>query len=114
MAGIVFCRTRNECDALAARLAMDLRLKEPTGSVFAYHAGKSDSTRRQLSNTWTSSAGKARLDICCATISFGMGIDRPDVDFVVHFTLPQSISAYHQAFGRLLLTQTPLGIWKGG
>ncbi|KAL3898553.1 MAG: hypothetical protein SGCHY_002668 [Lobulomycetales sp.] len=100
MAGIVFCRTRNECDALAARLAMDLRLKEPTGSVFAYHAGKSDSTRRQLSNTWTSSAGKARLDICCATISFGMGIDRPDVDFVVHFTLPQSISAYHQESGR--------------
>jgi superfamily II DNA/RNA helicase len=55
--------------------------------------------RKRVIEDWTSGNGPR---ICIATVCFGMGIDRSDVDFVVHYSLPMNLSAYHQV--RLFLT----------
>lgn len=85
--GIVFCATRAECDEIGARLISD-RI-----DACVYHAGKSKTDRKRVVDEWSRGIGPR---ICIATECFGMGIDRPDVDFVVHYSLPKTLSAYHQ------------------
>jgi ATP-dependent DNA helicase RecQ len=62
----------------------------------AYHAGLDDAERLRVQNTFA--AGRAR--VVCATNAFGMGIDRPDIELVVHYEIPGSIEAYYQEIGR--------------
>ena len=65
-------------------------------SAEAYHAGLADAERLRVQNAFA--AGTAR--VVCATNAFGMGIDRPDIEVVVHYELPGSLEAYYQEIGR--------------
>jgi ATP-dependent DNA helicase RecQ len=62
----------------------------------AYHAGMKDDERTRVQDAFASGA----LPVVCATNAFGMGIDRPDVDAVVHYAIPGSLEAYYQEIGR--------------
>ena len=89
-AGIIYCTSRREVDALAAWL---------TGighTALPYHAGLSDGERSRHQDAFLSE----RADIIVATVAFGMGIDRSDVRFVVHAGAPRSLEHYQQESGR--------------
>ncbi|KER33574.1 LOW QUALITY PROTEIN: hypothetical protein T265_12604 [Opisthorchis viverrini] len=88
--GIVYCRTRSDCELMASSLS---GRGLPTR---AYHAGLTKTARENVQNDW--SAGV--FPVVAATISFGMGVDRANVRFVFHWTLPKSIASYYQESGR--------------
>jgi ATP-dependent DNA helicase RecQ len=88
--GIVYCRARKSTEQVAAML-------EAEGyNAFAYHAGMDARARRTALERFQSEDGI----IAVATIAFGMGIDKPDVRFVVHLDLPKNVEAYYQETGR--------------
>ena len=87
---IVYCFSRKDTEELAARL---------TGHghpAVAYHAGLDANTRRLTQERFID----GEVPIVAATIAFGMGIDKPDIRLVVHYTLPKSIEGYYQETGR--------------
>jgi ATP-dependent DNA helicase RecQ len=89
-AGIIYCTSRREVDALAGWLA-------GSGvSALPYHAGLADAERRRHQEAFV----REGADIIVATVAFGMGIDRPDVRFVVHAGAPRSLEHYQQESGR--------------
>ncbi|MDP3269383.1 MAG: DNA helicase RecQ [Legionella sp.] len=88
--GIVYCGTRNSVERLAEKL------QEMGFKARAYHAGLSHSERREVQTLFRYD----RIDIVVATIAFGMGIDKPNVRFVVHHDLPKNIEGYYQETGR--------------
>ncbi|MBQ1856950.1 MAG: RecQ family ATP-dependent DNA helicase [Bacteroidales bacterium] len=88
--GIVYVRNRRKTEEIAAFL------KANGIEAAYYHAGLGHETRAKLQDDWKS--GRARVMVC--TNAFGMGIDKPDVRFVVHFDLPDSPEAYFQEAGR--------------
>ncbi|XP_065214014.1 uncharacterized protein LOC135841119 isoform X2 [Planococcus citri] len=88
--GILYCLSRKECDSTAETL------KKSGVKAESYHAGLSDKQRNDVQSKWVSN----KFQIVCATIAFGMGIDKPDVRFVIHFSLPKSIEGYYQESGR--------------
>ena len=88
--GIVYVRTRDAAELLAAEL------KEEGIAAEYYHAGLPHGERTLRQNEWT--AGKTRVMV--ATNAFGMGIDKPDVRFVVHYGLCASLEEYYQEAGR--------------
>jgi ATP-dependent DNA helicase RecQ len=89
-AGIIYCTSRREVDALAGWLTA-------TGvTALPYHAGLSDDERSRHQDAFLSE----RADIIVATVAFGMGIDRSDVRFVVHAGAPRSLEHYQQESGR--------------
>ncbi|XP_025419354.1 Bloom syndrome protein homolog isoform X2 [Sipha flava] len=88
--GIIYCMTKKECDSTAVLLSRE-GIK-----VASYHAGLTDKQRNNIQLQWTSN----KLNLVCATIAFGMGIDKPDVRYVIHYSLPQSIEGYYQESGR--------------
>ncbi|WCJ43029.1 ATP-dependent DNA helicase Q-like 1 [Euphorbia peplus] len=89
--GIVYCLSKNECAEVSKFLNEKCMIK----TVF-YHAGLSARQRVEAQRKWN--LGEAH--IVCATIAFGMGIDKPDVRFVVHNTMSKSIESYYQESGR--------------
>ena len=89
-AGIIYCTSRREVDALAAWLT---DIGHP---ALPYHAGLSDAERSRHQDAFLSE----RADIIVATVAFGMGIDRSDVRFVVHAGAPRSLEHYQQESGR--------------
>ena len=88
--GIIYCFSRKQVDDLAATLA---RYKY---SVRPYHAGLEDVDRRRNQEAFI----RDDVQIIVATIAFGMGINKPNVRFVIHFDLPKSIENYYQEIGR--------------
>lgn len=89
--GIVYCLSRKECDSVAADL------KTAGIKAESYHAGLSDGERAGVQRRWIT---EDQCKVVCATIAFGMGIDKPDVRFVIHYSLPKSIEGYYQESGR--------------
>ncbi len=88
--GIVYCLSRKKTDETAAMLnGLGLR-------ALPYHAGMEKARRDANQNAFMTEPGL----IMVATIAFGMGIDKPDVRFVIHVDMPGSIEAYYQEFGR--------------
>ncbi|MGB0143178.1 MAG: RecQ family ATP-dependent DNA helicase [Akkermansiaceae bacterium] len=88
--GIVYCATRKKVEEVAETV-------HSWGfKCIAYHGGMTDQEREDTQNQFIS----RKADIAVATNAFGMGIDRPDVRFVVHFEIPGSVEAYYQEAGR--------------
>ncbi len=88
--GIVYTSTRKSVEQITRKL-LDFKL-----SVVGYHAGMTDEERVRAQEDFMT----GRAQVIVATNAFGMGIDKPDIRFVVHFHLPGSIEAYYQEIGR--------------
>ncbi len=88
--GIVYCLTRKRVEQVAAKL------KAAGVKSGAYHAGMNADARTRVQDAFLGD----RLDVVVATVAFGMGIDKPDVRFVVHFDCPKNIEGYYQETGR--------------
>ena len=88
--GIIYCLSRKKVEELAAVL----RANEIKAA--AYHAGLDSTTRTQTQDDFL----MENIDVIVATIAFGMGIDKPDVRFVIHYDIPKSLEGYYQETGR--------------
>ncbi|XP_076945815.1 ATP-dependent DNA helicase Q-like 1 [Bidens hawaiensis] len=89
--GIVYCLSKNECVEVSKFLNEKCKIK----TVY-YHSGLSARQRMTVQQKWHT----GEVHVVCATIAFGMGIDKPDVRFVIHNTLSKSIESYYQESGR--------------
>ncbi|HKD85472.1 MAG TPA: ATP-dependent DNA helicase RecQ [Terriglobales bacterium] len=90
--GIVYCATRKKVEHLAAIL----HEKFPQRTVRAYHAGMETDARKKAQHDFMANADA----VVVATNAFGMGINKPDIRFVVHYNIPASLEAYYQEAGR--------------
>ena len=88
--GIIYCFSRNQVDTLTEKL------KSSGYSALNYHAGLSDEERKDHQQQFI----RDKVRIMVATVAFGMGIDKPNVRFVIHYDLPKSLEEYYQEIGR--------------
>ena len=88
--GIIYCLSRKKVEELAEVLRAN------NINARAYHAGMDSQVRTQTQDDFI----MERLDVIVATIAFGMGIDKPDVRFVIHYDIPKSLEGYYQETGR--------------
>jgi len=88
--GIVYCFSRASADSVAAKLAQD------GVKSLAYHAGLSGKERSANQDAFL----RDEVRVVCATVAFGMGINKPNVRFVIHHDLPKNIEGYYQETGR--------------
>ncbi|XP_078435713.1 RECQ helicase l1 isoform X1 [Wolffia australiana] len=91
MCGIIYCLSKNESVNVSSYLNDQCNIK-----AACYHAGLASRQRIAAQKRWHS----GEISVVCATIAFGMGIDKPDVRFVIHNTLSKSIESYYQESGR--------------
>ena len=88
--GIIYCLSRKKVEELAELLRVnDIK-------ALAYHAGMDSATRSANQDAFL----YEKVDVIVATIAFGMGIDKPDVRFVIHYDMPKSLEGYYQETGR--------------
>lgn len=89
--GIVYCGTRRNCEEIAKLISTKLNIK-----TAAYHAGMPNAERSAVQQAWIS----GNLPLVTATSAFGMGIDKADCRYVIHYQMPYSLEAYYQQAGR--------------
>ena len=90
MSGIIYCLSRREVDDISSVL------NDNGFNTIPFHAGKDPDYKREAQNRFMTEDGSVMV----ATIAFGMGIDKPDIRFVVHANLPSSVEAFYQEIGR--------------
>ncbi|NPA36250.1 MAG: DNA helicase RecQ [Chlorobi bacterium] len=88
--GIIYCGSRKATETLAAKLQREGVKAE------SYHAGMNSESRGKVQDMFI----QGDTDVICATIAFGMGIDKPDIRFVIHYNMPGNIESYYQEIGR--------------
>jgi len=88
--GIIYCASRNGTESLAAKLNAD------RVATLAYHAGLDNATRSRNQERFL----RDEVRVICATVAFGMGINKPNVRFVIHHDLPKNLEGYYQETGR--------------
>lgn len=88
--GIIYCYSRKNCEKITEQL------KDHGINVEYYHAGMSKGNREIIQEEWIQN----KIKIIVATIAFGMGIDKPDVRFIMHINMPTSLEGYYQEIGR--------------
>ncbi|KAL0092285.1 P-loop containing nucleoside triphosphate hydrolase protein [Phycomyces blakesleeanus] len=89
--GIIYCIGRQQCESLAEELREAFGL-----TAEHYHAKLTPDMRNNVQREWK----EGRIRIIVATIAFGMGIDKPDVRYVIHASIPSSLEGYYQEIGR--------------
>lgn len=95
--GVIYCLSRKDCETLSEAIQEKLIEKGIRNvGVSFYHAELDAYERQRRHHEWLT----GRVSVLCATIAFGMGIDKPDVRYVMHYSMPKSITHYYQESGR--------------
>ncbi|KAI8977463.1 P-loop containing nucleoside triphosphate hydrolase protein [Mycotypha africana] len=89
--GIIYCITKKDCENVAESLRKNFGV-----SIKHYHAAMTAAERAEVQREWQTGG----VQVIAATIAFGMGIDKPDVRFVIHYSVPSSVEGYYQETGR--------------
>ncbi|ETV85975.1 hypothetical protein, variant [Aphanomyces astaci] len=96
--GIIYCLSKKDCENTADKIIRTLGLEGTAKAkkISFYHAGLEPADRSKRHHDWS----KGNIKLIVATVAFGMGINKPDVRYVIHHTIPQSVTHYYQESGR--------------